>query len=210
MLNVVSLGFAATIQIGNATQAISQLPINGNSNYSYSQQIYTQAEINFAGTFTKICFYYVSGNISAGKDWVVYMGHTTKTEFSSGADWEPVANLTQVFAGDVSTLVPAGGGWMEIALETPFVYNNVDNLIIAVDENTYGTSTIRWGGANSGSYTSILFSGISTNPDPNNPPVAYTLTNRNDIRLVFPNDVVPKAPQLITPQNGGYAFEGNY
>ncbi len=210
MLSVVSLGFAGTIQIGNATQAISQLPINGNSNYSYSQQIYTQAEINFAGTFTKICFYYVSGNISAGKDWVVYMGHTTKTEFSSGADWEPVANLTQVFAGDVSTLVPAGGGWMEITLETPFVYNNVDNLIIAVDENTYGTSTIRWGGANSGSYTSILFSGISTNPDPNNPPVAYTLTNRNDIRLVFPNDAVPKAPQLITPQNGGYAFEGNY
>ena len=64
------------------------------------------------------------------------MGHTTKTAFASVTDWEAPVNLTQVFNGDVTNLMPAANNWMEITLTTPFNYNNTDNLLIAVHQYT--------------------------------------------------------------------------
>jgi hypothetical protein len=60
------------------------------------------------------------------------MGNTDKTAFESISDWIPLANLTQVFIGEVS--LPAVEGWVEINLDMPFYHNN-QNLVIAVDEN---------------------------------------------------------------------------
>ena len=52
------------------------------------------------------------------------MGHTNRTLFTSTSDWEPVANLTQVFSGSVLNNFPDPGQWMEITLDTAFTYNN--------------------------------------------------------------------------------------
>ena len=52
--------------------------------------------------------------------------------------------LTEVFAGDVSIYVPSPNNWMEIPLTTSFNYNNIDNLIIAVDENSPGYDMATW------------------------------------------------------------------
>ena len=83
MLAICAVSFADTVQIGTGTATTSYLPINGFYGYTYSQQIYTQAQINKAGNITKLRFFYVSGTITNSKDWVIYMGHTTKTTFSS-------------------------------------------------------------------------------------------------------------------------------
>ena len=98
MLAICAVSFADIVRL-TGTATTSYLPIYGFYGYNYTQQIYTQAQINKAGNITKLRFFYVSGTITNSKDWVIYMGHTTKTAFSSTTDWEPLANLTQVFAG---------------------------------------------------------------------------------------------------------------
>lgn len=210
MLAICAVSFADTVQIGTGITTTSYLPIYGLYGYNYTQQIYTQTQINKAGNITKLRFFYVSGTITNSKDWVIYMGHTTKTTFSSTTDWEPLANLTQVFAGDVSSYVPLANNWMEIPLTTPFNYNNTSNLIIAVDENTSGYASMSWGAFTSGTNTGIYYYNDSTNPDPASPPTASSRTGSIDrIQLVFPNSSSPLAPTLLSPLNGGWAMIGD-
>jgi hypothetical protein len=199
--------YADTVQIGTGTATTSYLPLYGLYGYNYTQQIYTQAQIGVAGNITKIRFYYVSGTITNSKDWVVYMGHTTKTTFATTTDWEPLANLTQVFAGDVTSLVPLANNWMEITLSTPFAYNNTDNLIVAVDENTAGYASMSWGAFTSGTNTGIYYYSDTINPDPASPPTASSRTATIDrIQFVFPNSAAPLAPTLVSPANNGWSF----
>lgn len=123
VLALASMAFADTVQVGTGTATTTNVPISGNWGYTYSQQIYTQAQIAKAGDITKLRFYYVSGSIATSKDWIVYLGHTTKTTFATTSDWVPLANLSQVFAGDVTSMLPLANNWMEITLTTPFNYN---------------------------------------------------------------------------------------
>lgn len=87
MLVMYTFSFADTVQVGTGTSTSTNLPITGVFGYNYTQQIFTQAQINTAGNISKIRFYYVSGSIATSKDWVIYMGHTNKTTFSSTTDW---------------------------------------------------------------------------------------------------------------------------
>lgn len=165
-----------TVTIGSGTGTTTNLPIYSYYGYNYSQQIYTQPEINSKGQITKIRFYYSSGgDITKMKDWVVYLGHTTKTSFSSTSDWIPLIGLTQVFNGEIS--LPATEGWMEIILTTPFTYNNINNLVVAVDENTagYSSTATSWKSYSSGTNRGILYYDDSNNPNPANPPSASSL-----------------------------------
>ena len=61
LLSVFSLGYADTVQVGEGTAYSSVLPIYGFYHYSYSQQIYTQAQINHDGPIQKIRFFYRTG-----------------------------------------------------------------------------------------------------------------------------------------------------
>ncbi len=212
MLSIFSLGYSATVQIGTGTGNTSAFPITSVYGYTYSQQIYTQEQINHAGEITKIRFWYVSGNLTNNRDWVIYLGHTQKTSFASNSDWEPIVNLTQVFSGDILSMVPTGAGWMEITLTTPFPYNNTNNLLVAVDENTQGYASMSWGGFTSGANTGLRFYSDNTNPDPTNPPTTGNNLSRsstiNRIQLVFPDTVPPLAPTLVSPVNGAQVYSG--
>lgn len=124
------------ITIGTGSQNKS-LPIFPFMPYSYSQVVYLQSEIDEAGEITKLYYYYGGeGNNQNSKDWVIYMGHTSKSEFAAVDDWVAIGDLTQVYDGEV--ILTNTEGWIEIPLSTPFTYNNTDNLVVAVDENTPG------------------------------------------------------------------------
>ncbi|OQY28755.1 MAG: hypothetical protein B6244_06235 [Candidatus Cloacimonetes bacterium 4572_55] len=128
---------AGIVQIGDGTLE-KGLPIYPGFNYTYSQSIYLQNEIGTGNQRISKLYYYYNGNSAWGPDdIVVYMGHTSETDFVDNWDWIPVANLTEVYNGQFS--VPAVEGWVEIILNYPFIYNNTDNLVIAVDENTAST-----------------------------------------------------------------------
>ncbi|SHL63532.1 T9SS type A sorting domain-containing protein [Chryseobacterium polytrichastri] len=156
----------AQIVLGSGTTKGGYAPIDVNYGYNFTEQIFTKSEINStAGNITGVKFYLSNtSDISKSVDWVVYVGHTTKTNFTSTSDWVPVSSLTQVFSGVVSVVA----GEVTVTFATPFAYNNVDNLVLAIDENTpdFTATTNRFytyvGAANSGLY----FRSDTVNPDP--------------------------------------------
>lgn len=122
------------VLIGNGT-TLKNLPINTNYGYSYSQSIYTAAEINATGEITSLSWYYggpAGSTIPNSQTLKVFLGHTTKNTFSnSGNDWEATTNLTEVYNGGI---VVNGPGWASITFTTPFNYNGTDNLVVATAE----------------------------------------------------------------------------
>lgn len=131
----------AQITIGSGTAVDTNAglssPISNWYNYSLSQTLYLASEINASGTITSLEFPLNNSNALTNSDDMitVWIGHTTKTEFSStvgasGADIIDVNTLTKVL--DNGSLVHTGSNTV-YNLTTPFLYNGIDNLIIVVN-----------------------------------------------------------------------------
>lgn len=170
-----SMGQMMLTDVSSGTSTTPYLPIYGYYGYSYSQQIYLASD--FAAPLqgqqsyiTKIRFYNVTGSLSNATSWTVYMGNTDSTGFTSNTNWIPLAALQQVFTGTLSA--PTSNSWLEITLDTPFLWDGISNVVVGVDENTGGYSSITWGSVNTGSNRSILYRNDTNNPDPASPPSA--------------------------------------
>ncbi|WP_432672148.1 choice-of-anchor J domain-containing protein [Flavobacterium sp. SM2513] len=121
------------VLIGNGN-TLSGLPIQTYYGYSYSQSIYTAAEINANGSINSISWFYggpEGSSIGNSQNLKVYLGHTTKTSYSSASDWVAASSLTEVYTGGITI---NGQGWTTINFATPYVYNGLDNLVIATAE----------------------------------------------------------------------------
>lgn len=183
-----------TVTIGNLTGpgngVTNKLPVVPNYNYSYSQQIIPKTEINTAGNITKIRFYSLGNALDNSSEWTIYLGQTTKTSFANSTDWILPPAMIKVFSGNVSA--PTSAQWMEITLQVPFAYNNLENLVIAVDENENGytpgtfTNYFRAFNASGTNNSAIYYQSDGTNPDPTNINLTGVRVNyRSNIQLVF-------------------------
>ncbi len=198
------MGASAQITLGSGTTT-SYYPVYPYYGYTYSQQIFPKSEINAnaAGNITGLKFYCGSTvSLTNSSDWTVYLGTTAKTSFSSNTDWVAASALTQVFTGTVTN----NAGVVEIAFATPFSYDNINNLVVAVDENKSGYdsgSTGNFYSYSSSSNTSIYYASDSTNPDPFAPPTATSRTARksNVTFLGLPPSLLPTCPTVSTPAN---------
>ena len=179
----------STIQIGSGTSTNTQMPIYTCYGYNYTQQIVTAAEYSagggIAGNITKLRFYYDNGGTTFANwnAWTVYLGHTSKTSFTSNTDWVPAGSLTQVFSG---TITPVAANWFEITFSAPFNYDGTSNLVVAVDENVAGWScTAAFRSYSGGSTRAIYYYSDDTNPDPLAPPTASgTISTLAQIQFV--------------------------
>lgn len=91
---------SAQVTIGTQEMTTSTFPIYSCYNYSYSQQLVYQSEINAGGDITSLSFYFnnaTSGGTDNSNDWTVYMGHTSKTEFVDTNDWVAYSDLKKFF-----------------------------------------------------------------------------------------------------------------
>ncbi|HOD17817.1 MAG TPA: choice-of-anchor D domain-containing protein [Candidatus Cloacimonadota bacterium] len=177
--------------IGNGTANL-YLPIYPYYGYTYSQSIFLQSEIGVTGQkmIDKIYYHWNgAGEATNSNNWTVYMGHTSLNAFATGTSWIPLSSLTQVFTGEVA--LPAVDEWIEIPLDTPFLYNGTDNLAICVDENesSYDSSIDYFYCTSTTAYRSIRYYDDYTNPDPAAPPAGTTV-------LGYPNLML----HLFTPQ----------
>jgi len=171
-----------TVAVGSGTTSAYGMPMDTYSFYNYSQQIVRASEIigagGSAGQITAVRFYIASGlePFANWESWTVYVGHTTKSSFASTTDWEPVANLTQVFSGNITSV---NGQWLEITFSAPFMYDGTSNLIVAVDENSDG-KTNGFSATTFGTYVSSantgLRAGATTNINPATPPAGTRYT----------------------------------
>ena len=125
-----------TVSIGSGNFVCTTLPFHIEEDYSYSQQIYLQSEINLTGyQIEKLIFTSNNDFAFLDTDVVIYMAHTNKDVFESSSDFIDNNEFTEVYNGSVYT---PSAGEIEIELDTAFLYNNVDNLVLAWDENTPG------------------------------------------------------------------------
>ena len=125
-----------TITVGEKTNVDARIPFHTWYKYSYTQQIYTAAEINQeAGTISKIAFN--TSGTSYTRNIKVYMQNTTKDNFESVTDWVNILDSDLVFEGSVTTTA-----LMEIVLTTPFEYAG-GNMLLCVQDCTglYPNST---------------------------------------------------------------------
>ncbi len=203
-----SLG-ADMVLIGTGTNTGLLLPVYTYYGYTYSQSIFLQSEINMTNQRIEKIWYYWNGAAAQtlSNDWVIYMGHTSLTSFASTTSWIPLANLTQVFAGTVD--IPATAGWIEIVLTLPFTYNNVDNLVVAVEENepSYDYPYGYFLGTSTTEFRSIRHYSDTVNADPAAPPEGTQVAGYPNIKMRFgaiPTEAVFNInPDLTTPWDFG-------
>lgn len=178
--------------LGNYGSTDYMFPVAMSYNYSLSQQIYTAEEIGAEGMIYSISFRYNSSSYPFTMNGIdVYMKNVTRNVFASQYDNEPLSSSNRVWTG---TLSATEAGWITINLDTPFAYDGVSNLLVAVWDATSGkfTSDYKFNTGTCSGYKSIVWYGDSTTPIPypiqNYPNGVYSNytgwnTYRNQIQL---------------------------
>ncbi|RXM51571.1 MULTISPECIES: hypothetical protein [unclassified Chryseobacterium] len=191
------------INIGSAN--VGTAPVSSFFSYSYVQQIYPKQEVNAtaAGNITGLTFYVdPSATINDSSNWTVYLGHTPKLSFTSGTDWVPAAQLTQVFSGTVSK----NGNKVEVAFTNPFAYNNTDNLVIAAKENSPSIDINNFDEVfrvypylqNS----TLIYKGDRNVVDPASPPGGIRVDYKSAVTILgLTANLTPGCPFVISPAN---------
>ncbi len=170
----------------NLTNYAGNLPSNFYYKYGYSQQIYLASEIGGGGLITSLALqYFYSSNQTRTMD--IYLGHTTKSSFSSNYDWVPLEDLTLVYSGTITFNRNGSNYWYNITLQNEFEYNGIDNLVLVVDDNngSYTNSSNKFytNQSTAGNLTLYVYSD-GTNYNPANPSFSGTLAEyRNNLKL---------------------------
>jgi hypothetical protein len=201
-----------SITIGDGQLTNTSLPIDSYFGYTYSQTIYYPEQINVSGDIVSLSIHY-NGNSTWGPDDLnIYMGHTQESNFQNTTSWIPYDELTQVYAGSMS--VTSQDQWLTFNLDTPFHYNNADNLVIAWDENTQGyhSSNDQFYNTSTINTRSLVYKSDSTNPDPQNPPAGQTKSAFPNINLLLAqsDEIYPSLPIVISPANNEINYELEY
>lgn len=205
----------AQLVVGNGSTSATTSPINSCYGYSYQQMIYLQSSIGVSGTISAIKFKVTSTlpttatgatpNTPQGAvtSWKIYLGHTTKTAFTNTTDWISTGSMTLVFDGSV-TMPSVTDTWMTITLSSPFSYNNVDNLVIAVDENSAGyTCSYTFVSNSSETNRNIYYRSDITNPDPASPPAGTRASTTPQVEFTGLIPPAPSCSSITAPSNGG-------
>jgi hypothetical protein len=130
------------VSIGSGDGIVYQVPVNHYYKFGWSEMIYLKSEINTAGNITKIRFQ-VEPSLPAtyvAENQKIYMAHTTYATLPNVVVKENAqsnyasSNYMLVYDGTINWNI----GWVEIVLQTPFPWNNSDNLLIKY-ENREGT-----------------------------------------------------------------------
>ena len=159
------------------------VPVGNYYNYSYTQQLFLASELNGATDMRSVSFYYSYGTPMSSKDNVnIYLGHTTQSDFSSTSDWVPVSDLHLVYSGTLNCTQ----GWNTFAFDSIFHYNGIDNLVLAVDDNSGdydGSSYVFHSTSTTPDYRAMYYQSDSSNPDPANPSAGTRTYNRSNIKF---------------------------
>ena len=196
--------------IGNGGTSSNSFPFNTWYKYSYTQMLYTAAEIGEARQITTLAFNYYYGNPLVNKDsCVIYLGTTTDTAFIDHMDsFKPFNLLHKVYEGPIDCVY----GWNNIELDRPFYYNGTETLIVAIDDNS-GTENFyyfRFKCSNTpGRYTSVTCFDDNINFDPagNFFPYMQAFQTRADIRFIGCS--LSEMPRFDVTVSSGDSLQGS-
>ena len=191
----------SAIKIGDGKEN-KYLPINPFREYSYAQTIYMADDMPNESKIIERIAYLWNGHASAyySKEWTIYMGHTSKEDFVNNTDWIDINELTQVFDGIVE--YPYEEMWIDYDLDTPFVYNGNDNLIIAVHETQPGRNSHVefFYSTDCDENRSLYCNQDITLPSPASPPAGNTIKAYPNIIMYF-DDLSEDANLVVAPDS---------
>lgn len=187
------------VEIGTESNVVATFPSYSYYGYSYTQQVYTAAELGEAGTINSVSFDCAS-NGGVTRNLTVYLMPTTQT--STGYGWLPYVDAQQVYSGDVTI----NTGWNTITFTTPYEYDGTNNLVLLIDDNTgdwestypsFNCSTI--------SGTSSCVYSDDTNPSPTSPSSTsyqypnYRMNTKFTIERATPSECNNDLTQCVAP-----------
>lgn len=165
-------------EVGDGSTVSNYIPSNVYYNYSYSQAIYTAAEVGDIDTIHGISYNY-NGTSNPTRTVTVYIADVENAVLEDA--FMTIDNFTEVATNYNWTMA---NGWSEIVFDEPFVHESGKDIVIAIDDNTgsYVSSNPRTFAAHAGS--GFRYYNDDTNPDPTNITVAGTAeTSVADIRF---------------------------
>lgn len=172
--------------LGNGTSTSYYIPVNNYFHYTYSQQIFLASELNGPQTITSVAFDYAYATAMTDKTNVnIYLGHTSQSSFATTLDFVPTTNMRLVYSGSLN----CHQGWNTFNFTTPFQYNGVDNLVLALDDNSdaYDGSAYTFHVEAGSSNRSLYYYSDSSDPDPTNLSAfsgnKAVSTNRNNVKF---------------------------
>lgn len=106
-----------------------------NNYHSYSQQIYLASEIGGPRIINQLSLQYYYYNAYSQNNIQIYLGHTSKEMFSNTTDWVSPSALSLVYSGELNFNNSGVNYWYDIVLDSAFVYNGTDNLVMVFIDN---------------------------------------------------------------------------
>ena len=162
-------------EVADGSTTISNIPSNIYYNYSYSQAIYTAAEVGDIDTISGISYNF-NGSGDPVRTVSVYIADVENASF---ADGYLDINLFTPVAVDYDWTI--ANGWSEIVFDTPFIHESGKDIVIAFDDNTGDyESSVTFKAHNGNGYA---YSNDYTNSDPENPTGGSATTKVADIRF---------------------------
>jgi hypothetical protein len=182
--------------VGTGTFSAVDVPVYPWYEYSYTQSIYLQSELDFSGQMIEQIGYQYAGNdANLELEIEIWLEHYSQSSINSTVQ---LTNATKVYDGPWN--LSAGEDWSMITID-PFVYNNSDNLLLTIIEKKPGydsnsdafyadfvTGDIALGNQNDGSPY-----------DPNNLPASQVRVMRANTKFVTSDIPAGPAVSQITP-----------
>ena len=127
--------YDATVGDLESAQANNVLPMFSLYNYSYTQQIYTAAEIGAPGVITSITLWLYGNANLPEMSFDIYLKETDKEAFESTDDWVSVTADDLVFSGK-ETIHNTTAKPYTFYLDTLFEYSGRSNLLVCFNNKT--------------------------------------------------------------------------
>ncbi|OQY38752.1 MAG: hypothetical protein B6226_03145, partial [Candidatus Cloacimonetes bacterium 4572_65] len=192
--------FASFVEIGDATSSTVNIPLNGYWDYSWSNSIYTTAQVGAAIDITELQFN-VSNNPTnyLMSNQTIYMKNVVAGTNVSNPYPDPASNgFTLVYDGSVTF---TGSGWQGVTLLNPFVYDGTSDLqIIWINEDgTYANGNPNFHSTDMGHAVAAYKYNDGSFPTSNGSIVNYVA----DIKLGYvPVPGTPDVATQIAPLDG--------
>jgi hypothetical protein len=169
--------------VGTGNSGNTYFPFYTNAKNSYTQQIFTPAEVGL-GAITKVTFDYNS-TVALSKDVAIYFTTTNESAFNTSTRAWFTDNLQLAYEG---TLNINAKGLVEIELQQPYVYTSTtENLVMAIAATS--ANTIAYGNnfktSSCTGNKGMAYYGETKYANPNNIPAnstnRRTTANRNNV-----------------------------
>lgn len=177
---------SVTVGIGERTDLkVTGMPFVSQNKYNYSQQLFTADELGGAMTISTLSLQYAHTTPLSKDSIKIYLANTEKQNFPHPDSVLPGRFLKLVYTGPFHFTE----GWNEVVFDSTFYYNGIDNLVVAIDDNsgTMSRPGERFCCMESANYMSVSFYSNDRNPGPEQDSVVGSKdrsNRRTNIRFV--------------------------